>query len=153
KTAALLAAAASVGAILGGAGEPAIAALRGFGGNLGIAFQAIDDILGIWGDPGVTGKPAANDLRQRKKTIPVAHALGSIGGEELGHLLSNGELTEDGLRRGLALIESSGGREWTLDLAERHFHDASAALETASLAPEAVEELRELARFVVGRDF
>ena len=48
-----------------------VEALAEFGRHLGIAFQAIDDVLGIWGEPGVTGKPVGNDLRQHKKTLPV----------------------------------------------------------------------------------
>src|SRR5262245_53165629 len=71
KTGALLGCAAAVGVLLGG-GSPALAtAMRQMGRHLGLAFQAIDDLLGIWGDPEVTGKPVWNDLQQGKKTLPV----------------------------------------------------------------------------------
>ena len=153
KTAALLSGAAAVGAVLGGADERAIEALRGFGRHLGIAFQAVDDVLGIWGDPALTGKPAANDLRQRKKTIPVVHALASNGGVDLKGLLSNGELSEAPLREALQLVEAAGSREWALGLAEHHLREANAALDAGSLSPGPVEELRDLAWFVVGRNF
>src|SRR5439155_14543220 len=57
KTGALLSASASIGAVLAGAPPAVVSALGTFGAHLGIAFQLIDDVLGIWGDPSVTGKP------------------------------------------------------------------------------------------------
>jgi geranylgeranyl diphosphate synthase type I len=89
KTGALLACSASIGSVLAGAPTEATEALSGFGHHLGLAFQAVDDLLGIWGEPGVTGKPAWSDLRQRKKSVPVAHALSSGGrvAERLAGLL------------------------------------------------------------------
>ena len=75
KTGALLECAASIGAVLAGAGDAVVAPLRAFGGHLGLAFQAVDDLLGIWGDPAVTGKPVFGDLVQRKTSLPVAIAL------------------------------------------------------------------------------
>ncbi len=153
KTAALLSAAAALGAILGGGDQRAVEALRSYGRHLGLAFQAVDDVLGIWGDPVVTGKPAANDLRQRKKTIPVVHALSSPSGAELKTLILNGDLTEGTLRRAVQIIEESGSREWALELAGRNLAQSLAALEEGSLAPKAADELGELAHFVVQRDF
>lgn len=85
KTGALLGCAASIGAVLAGAPPATVGALRDFGGQLGLAFQAVDDLLGIWGDPATTGKPAGNDLRQRKKSMPVVAAL-AAGGEEADEL-------------------------------------------------------------------
>ena len=79
KTGALLSCSTAMGAILAGAPAATIEALAEFGRHLGIAFQAIDDVLGIWGEPGVTGKPVGNDLRQHKKTLPIALALAQGG--------------------------------------------------------------------------
>jgi geranylgeranyl diphosphate synthase type I len=89
KTGALLGCAASIGAVLAGASPSTVRALRDFGRHLGVAFQAVDDLLGIWGDPATTGKPTGNDLRQRKKSMPVVAALTAGGDEakELGTLL------------------------------------------------------------------
>ena len=154
KTAGLISSAAGIGGLLGGGDEPAVDALRGFGRHLGLAFQAVDDILGIWGDPTVTGKPAANDVRQHKKTIPVVHALAT--GEdrlELLALLSKADLTGSELNRAVHIITQAGSREWTQDLAWRNLVDSMTALESASLVPQAVDELRQLAGFVVQRDF
>ena len=55
--------------------EPPPTRWREYGDHLGLAFQLVDDLLGIWGDPAVTGKPIWSDLRQRKKSLPVASAL------------------------------------------------------------------------------
>ncbi|MET8157532.1 family 2 encapsulin nanocompartment cargo protein polyprenyl transferase [Sphaerisporangium sp. NPDC005289] len=77
KTAALLAASCALGALSGDGGREVIEALRAFGSRLGLAFQMVDDLLGIWGDPSVTGKPVFSDLRNRKKSLPVVAALTS----------------------------------------------------------------------------
>lgn len=77
KTGALLGCASAIGAVLAGAPKHTVDALSAAGRHLGLAFQAIDDLLGIWGDPAVTGKPVFNDLRQRKKTLPMIAAIGS----------------------------------------------------------------------------
>ena len=61
----------AIGAVLAGAPQATVEALAEFGRHLGIAFQAVDDVLGIWGEPSVTGKPVGNDLRQHKKTLPI----------------------------------------------------------------------------------
>ena len=74
KTGSLLAAAASIGAILAGADETKVAALKTFGAQFGLAFQLVDDVLGIWGDPAVTGKSVHSDLQSRKKSLPVTYA-------------------------------------------------------------------------------
>ncbi len=155
KTAALLSCSGVLGALLGGGSDEQVEALRAFGRHLGIAFQAVDDVLGIWGEPAVTGKPAASDLRQHKKTIPVVHALRS-GGPAAGRLsaaLGTGELAEDRIPEVVTLLEDTGTRRWTLELAERHLQRALAALEDAGLAPGAVRDLRDVALFVVRRDF
>jgi geranylgeranyl diphosphate synthase type I len=81
KTGALLGCAASIGAVLAGAPAATVGALGDYGRHLGLAFQAVDDLLGIWGDPSRTGKPAGSDLRQRKKSMPIVSALAAGGAE------------------------------------------------------------------------
>jgi geranylgeranyl diphosphate synthase type I len=133
-----------------------VATLRTFGRELGLAFQAVDDLLGIWGDPAVTGKPAASDLRRRKKTLPVLHALrlSSVAAErELTSLLSEGELADRPLARAVELLEAAGSRGWTQRFAERHLERALARLEGCRLKPAAADDLRDVALFITGRDF
>lgn len=75
KTGALIAAALTIGALVGGADKETSEALYRFGFNIGLAFQIRDDVLGIWGDPSVTGKAAGNDLLRQKKSLPLLYAL------------------------------------------------------------------------------
>jgi geranylgeranyl diphosphate synthase, type I len=156
KTGALLGCAAALGGQLAGAEEDQVAALRGYGRELGIAFQAIDDVLGIWGDPAVTGKPAANDLRRGKKSLPVLHALRlstPTAERELTALLLSGELANGKLDEAMCLLEDAGSRGWTLRLADRHLDHALTHLERAQLGPSSADDLLQVARFVTQRDF
>jgi len=151
KTGALLACAASLGAILGEAPDATVAALAEFGAHVGIAFQAVDDVLGIWGDPSVTGKPVGSDLLQRKRTLPVTVALaaGDRRAAELAELL-DGPLGPSELARATELLES--GRRQALTVAEAHVENALASLASVELAAGPAAELAELARFVSERD-
>lgn len=154
KTAALLSCACRLGGILGGGDDGQVAALTAFGRSLGIAFQAIDDILGIWGDPAVTGKQAHSDLLQGKKSLPVVAALEAGGGdaEELAGLLALPSRSEDQIVRAAVLVEANGGRERTLVEAQRSLAAALEALSGASFTPEPRAELERLATFITRRD-
>jgi geranylgeranyl diphosphate synthase type I len=154
KTGALLAYASSVGAVLAGADATVVDALDAYGAHVGIAFQALDDVLGIWGDPAVTGKPVGSDLARAKKTLPVCAALSSETpeAEELRSLLGEQPLDADAIARATALIESCGGREFADHLNKLHFDRAVEALHTAELEPAAVERLEALACFLAERD-
>ena len=155
KTAALLSCSSAVGAVLAGADPRVVDALAAFGKHLGIAFQAVDDLLGIWGRPEVTGKPVGNDLRQRKVSLPVAAGL-DHGGEEsarLRELLAEAELSDADVQEATALLERCGARDFAAAEAERQLAAALAELEGAALEPGPREELAELARFVAARDF
>ena len=103
KTSALLACAAAVGAQLAGSEEIAVG-LHRYGWHLGLAFQLVDDLLGIWGDPAETGKPVLSDLRKRKKSLPVTAALASGGpaAEELAEWLGRPTRDRPGRRGGAA---------------------------------------------------
>jgi len=79
KTAALLAACTEIGALIAGAASSVRAAYRDFGRSLGLAFQAQDDFLGIWGDKALTGKSNASDLCSGKKSLPVLYGLRQEG--------------------------------------------------------------------------
>jgi geranylgeranyl diphosphate synthase type I len=154
KTGALIACAASIGARLTGAPDSIVAALEAYGHHLGFAFQAVDDLLGIWGSPDVTGKPVHSDLRQRKKALPLVFALErgpSVATDELRALFANGTLTEPDVQRAAELVQACGGRECTERFAEAHFEAALTALDGHDLVPDARAELLELAHFVVER--
>jgi geranylgeranyl diphosphate synthase type I len=153
KTGALLGCAAALGAILANAGDGRVGALRSYGLHLGLAFQAVDDLLGIWGEPAVTGKPVWSDLRQQKKTLPITAALANADGSrpELQALLAASQDTEDAAARAAELIERLGGRDETEQTAAAHLALALDSLQAAAPEPGAASELAELARFVVER--
>jgi len=155
KTGALLACAASIGAVLAGAPGEMVEALSSFGMHLGLAFQAIDDVLGIWGRAAVTGKPAASDLREHKKSLPVAFALSTPGParDRLAKLMSNGHVEGDALASAARLVERSGARERCLEVAERELALALRSIDGPWIGAAARAELEELAGFVTAREF
>jgi geranylgeranyl diphosphate synthase type I len=155
KTGALLGCAASIGAILACAPATTVQALKDFGRHLGVAFQAVDDLLGIWGDPSTTGKPTGNDIARRKKSMPIVAALaaGDDGAEELAQLLfGHDDLDEDQVARATWLVEGCGGREWTAARAKAHLDAALGSLERARLSPVPRRALADLAVYVVERE-
>ncbi|HEY0558681.1 MAG TPA: polyprenyl synthetase family protein [Frankiaceae bacterium] len=156
KTAALLRASAAIGAVLAGAPSPVVEGLSVFGWELGLAFQFVDDLLGIWGESSQTGKPVLNDLRSRKKSLPVTFAMrsGTAAGEELARWISaDGEPTEADLRHAADLVVAAGGRDWAVSEAQRRMAVGEQALGGLGLAPPVHEALCALGRFVVGREF
>ena len=156
KTGALLGCAASIGAVLAGATQETVAALEFFGSELGLAFQAIDDVLGIWGDPAVTGKAAGNDLRKRKKSMPVAVVLAgsSSGATDLAAIYDQpGDLSTDDVAQATEIIEAAGGRDRTETEASDRLKSALASIDGLAIPVAVDEEIRNLARFVVQRNF
>lgn len=155
KTGALLECACTLGAIYGGATASQTHALGQFGVHLGIAFQLVDDLLGIWGDPDVTGKPAASDLINRKKTVPVVVALtsGTTAGERLAAMYADDQPSDtQAAARAAILIEQGGGRAHTQALAEHHIQVALELLYAARPAKAPAAELTELAHLITNRD-
>lgn len=154
KTASLLSCAAAIGAILAGGPPPLISALALAGRHLGQVFQAIDDLLGIWGDPSLTGKPIYNDLRRGKKTLPVLAAIdsGTSPGRHLGELLSyrNG-LHDHLLPLAATLIEEAGGHCFARQESQRNLTRALRILAEAPITDSTAVELAIVARFLDGR--
>ncbi|MFF3405594.1 polyprenyl synthetase family protein [Streptomyces sp. NPDC002742] len=143
KTGALLGCALALGARLAGAPGPTVTVLDRAGRHLGVAFQVADDVLGIWGDPSVTGKPVHGDLRQGKKTLPVLAALAAPGCAELAELLgASRSLDGAGARRAAALVERAGGRAAAVREARRHLAAADTLLAGVPLAQGPAAELR-----------
>lgn len=155
KTGALMAAACALGALSGGGTEQQVAHLRAFGAHLGLAFQIADDLLGTWGDPQRTGKPAGSDLATRKKTLPVAAALSCAGkaAAELHDLYAaQNRLSTQEVARAVRLVEKAGGRSWAEREAELHTARALEHLHAAHPCPGPAQELTALAHLVTTRD-
>lgn len=155
KTGSLLGCASALGALLGGAPSEVVTAMSLMGRDLGIAFQAVDDLLGIWGDPTLTGKPVFNDIRQRKKTLPVVSALASKNvPPQLADLLAIPVDTPDAewtLRRAAILISEAGGRSFTTAQAHQHLDRALRTVHDATVDQAAAAELTTLSEFIVNR--
>lgn len=99
-----------IGAELAGAGPGTVAALREFGVAVGQAFQLRDDLLGVFGDPEVTGKPSGDDLREGKRTLLLARATTLAGQDDGDFLLGviGTELDPDSLERARRILVDSG---------------------------------------------
>ncbi|MFG2722743.1 family 2 encapsulin nanocompartment cargo protein polyprenyl transferase [Streptomyces sp. NPDC048416] len=153
KTGALLGCACAIGALYAGAGDEEVAAMDAFGREAGLAFQLIDDLIGIWGDTGHTGKPAGADLAAHKKSLPVVAALGSgtPAAAELAELY-RGPMGAEEVGRAADAVDRAGGRDW----AQIHAADrmARAVDHLARAVPDltAAGELLALAEFVTRRD-
>ncbi|MBL1065962.1 polyprenyl synthetase family protein [Streptomyces sp. 7-21] len=135
KTGALLACAAALGAELAGAPAAVTGPLRRAGEELGVAFQITDDVLGLWGEHAVTGKPVGADLLRGKKTLPVLLAVGSGtgAGRRAAAMLGTGKLEEDDVPVLLGLLEEAGAREGAREMAAQHTRRAAKALDEARL--------------------
>jgi geranylgeranyl diphosphate synthase, type I len=156
KTATLLAACARLGGQAAQAGSVPLRHLYAFGENLGMAFQIEDDILGTWGDAQVTGKSAATDVRDKKKTLPVVYTLNHPdnrpAARELAELYAQpGALDEGQTASALACLDRVAARRHAEVMAEGYYHQALDSLEQAGLPPAALSNLRELAASLLGR--
>jgi geranylgeranyl diphosphate synthase type I len=159
KSGALLAGACAVGGSFGAATPVQLVQLRDFGEKLGVAFQLADDLLGIWGDPALTGKPVYGDLRRRKKSLPVVAALASgtaAGAELAARYHDDVPLSEAELAHLAGLVEQAGGRAWSRTRASELLAEALEALRSAGHptggAVRAAIELAAVARLAVHRD-
>jgi geranylgeranyl diphosphate synthase type I len=143
-----------IGALIAGASESQLDGLRSFGLPLGVAYQLRDDMLGVFGDPEVTGKPAGDDLREGKRTVLVATARKSlpVGARQLlDELLGDPDLDDDQVQMLRATLTDSGAVTAVERSIDRHVQRAKAALDAAPLTPSAREQLASLADTVSRR--
>jgi geranylgeranyl diphosphate synthase type I len=146
KTAALIAGSVQAGAMLATDDAAIIGAYRSFGWSLGIAFQLNDDLLGIWGDLAVTGKEAS-DIHERKKTLPLIHALehGAIGDRRRLREILDTTPDAAATAEAIAILERTGSREFTRERARFHRDEAIVQLEgTGVVDGEAMLRLRAI---------
>jgi len=154
KTAALLGCSCQLGALAAGVDEERAHAFRVFGEQVGFAFQIQDDVLGIWGEPVVTGKPAAADIRGHKVTLPVIAALeratASIA-ERISAVYRADAPTDDAVAEVVSYFDVLGVRALAESEAEGAVGRALAALELAAPIPPHGDELRALTFSLLGR--
>jgi geranylgeranyl diphosphate synthase type I len=147
-----------IGAAFAGADQSTLNEFTKFGIPLGIAFQLRDDILGVFGDPSVTGKPAGDDLREGKRTVLVALTREALTeqspsmADSFEELLTSRELDSQQIAFMQKLIQESGALAKTermiTELADRSLD----SLESSSLEETAKSALKSLALKVINRD-
>ena len=154
KTGALISCALAIGAVLESAPATAVETLAGVGHRFGLAFQIVDDILAGQGDPALTGKPVLNDLRGNKKSYPILAALSSPGraGTHLRTVIAAADrLDDDELARLGELVAEAGGYRKAVREAHRQIDVGLKALSRGRFNARAVNELQDLASFVLDR--
>jgi geranylgeranyl diphosphate synthase type I len=149
KTGALISAAAVVGAYLAGAEDHRAEAFRSYGMHVGLAFQMLDDVLGVWGSSDETGKASGDDLRARKKSLPVV--LGMAESAEFRRRWGEDSRDEGAVRAMVRLLEQAGVRTRAWELAEGHTRQALEALGRAFPGEPAASELEALAARLLHR--
>ncbi|HET7311837.1 MAG TPA: polyprenyl synthetase family protein [Mycobacteriales bacterium] len=143
-----------LGAVLAGGGEQLMSALSDYGLPLGEAFQLRDDVLGVFGDPEVTGKPAGDDLREGKRTALVALALDGANDaqtQQLRSRLGDPDLDDDGVTVLREVITATGALTKVEQLISERLDAALAALAAAPVDESARPALTELATAVSHR--
>ncbi len=144
----------SIGGALAGGSSQHLRAYSDFSLPLGEAFQLRDDLLGVFGDPTVTGKPAGDDLREGKRTVLIAYTVGSASPgdqREISALLGHPDLDDAGVERLRGIIEASGAREATERLIGELTDDSMGALERLQVEPLVREALCGLAEAAIRR--
>lgn len=157
KTGALVEAAILAAARLATSDEEIIKHYGDFAQSIGIAFQIKDDVLGIWGDSAKTGKSAANDLRRKKKTLPVVYMLNKASGqraEKLRSFYSKAEpLSEAEIDYVRASLEWADAYNYAQNLADMYREKSFGALRSVDLSNQAQTELETIAAFLVDRSY
>jgi len=152
KTSVALAASLKVGGLLGGGGERNQNLLYEFGRKLGIAFQVQDDYLDAFGDNNKTGKQVGGDILANKKTFLLIHTMESASHKkELEHLIKTNP--SDKVEKVVAVYKDCKADEWALQLKNKYFDESLTHLEDIAVLSKRKEPLRELALFLVQRDF
>ena len=136
------------GAVIAGADTPTLELFSRYGLPLGEAFQLRDDILGVFGDPSETGKPAGDDLREGKRTVLIAHAVNKASAAqsiEIRKHLGDPHLSPDGVHILREIIRETGALAEVEEIIEESLAESIAAISSADLDIEAVAVLKDLA--------
>jgi geranylgeranyl diphosphate synthase type I len=144
-----------IGGLLGGAPPETLTAFTAYGVPLGEAFQLRDDLLGVFGDPGKTGKSNLDDLRDRKPTALLAATLSATRGAdrlELDRLLGSPDLDAEGLATIQEIMRRAGARDHVETMIEERAASALSVIERTRLPPDASQALAELVSTTTARD-
>jgi len=139
------------GAILAGASEDVVQTLAEFGREIGIAYQLVDDLLGVFGLEAETGKTTIGDLREGKRTVMIAYATSTPEWDRIKDLIGNPDLTEKDAQRVRKLLVSCGAKSFTEGLARYYGNRAVARLAEPHIPSALRDELLPVADAVLGR--
>ncbi|MFJ4029268.1 polyprenyl synthetase family protein [Paenarthrobacter sp. NPDC089989] len=145
-----------IGALLAGATDDQVRALSAFAVPLGEAFQLRDDLLGIFGDPKLTGKSVLDDLREGKHTVLMCAAFERATASQVRRLrrhLGNARLTSDGAQECRDILLATGADKVVEDLISSRFRASLEFLDAADIRPTAKAALHQLASNTVARSY
>ena len=145
----------TVGAILAGASKSVLSAIESYGIPVGIAFQLVDDILGVFGSTGKTGKSNLSDIRDGKKTFLYAKALELLGAPEKKFLkkwYGAGDIGEKQTREIKKIIVSSGALDYSKKLAEKLVMEGKKYVPKITMDKKYQKVLESLADFMITRE-
>jgi geranylgeranyl diphosphate synthase type I len=151
KTGTLMGCATQLGALLGTDDEGIIESYRSFGHQLGLLFQIVDDVLGIWGAGEATGKGVGEDIVNRKKSLPVVYAIQQS--DELREIYQQEQMGETEQQAVMETLDSLSARDYTQSMAGSHLALALDALAATGFQNHAQDSLREIARFLLDRQY
>lgn len=155
KTGALLRCAFELGSLCAGADEDVLEIMRRFGHEIGRAFQIRDDVLGIWGNGEVVGKPQGSDIRHRKKSYPVAAVFERVTDadrEKLERIYVGEAVDEGDVAWVIALLDRLGIREEAEERTRWHLAEAHRLLSSLALSEGGREDMDELMDFLARRE-
>lgn len=139
------------GAVLAGANDDVVATLGDFGRDTGIAYQLVDDLLGVFGRESATGKSNLSDLREGKRTVLISHAAQGPCWGELSHLIGCPDLTPEEADRARAVLIRCGARDYAQSLAEEYAARARTHLDRPSIPPQLRSVLERIVSGAVNR--
>jgi geranylgeranyl diphosphate synthase type I len=151
KTAVLVSLSMELGALIAGADATTVQNYAQFGLDLGLAFQVIDDILGIWGDEEKIGKSASTDITTKKKTLPVLYGLEQS--PQLQNLYDTAEPNKTFIEQVVKLLGENGADAYAKEKATFYSNNAITQIKAANPQGEAGRALFQLADMLLKRDF
>ena len=157
KTGVLIEGSIRMGALLGSADAQTTALLREYGQESGLAFQIIDDALGIWGDAKKTGKSVDSDIRQRKNSFPIVYGFNTAGGSAKAELEAiygqKGEMSDADVVRVKEILEDVGSKDKTRAVGVQALEKAVTAIDQTTIGERFKKDYRNLAEQFASRQY
>ncbi len=152
KTGALIRCSLELGAAIGTSDTKTISEFRKAGEKLGLAFQIRDDILGMWGDEKVTGKPMWSDIRRKKKSMPIMMTINGSEGHRLKSIYAKNDLSGRDVEAVLDLMETSKARKQCEDWLSKACDDARTEISGVKMQASLQKDFDDMIAFLMERD-